>query len=76
MSAPPSRGPRLRELGLHIGRFEAGSANAITDVFRRGTEPTKFADTVQKSTTDLFNLDQGDAAEAPIKKINPDEITD
>ena len=32
MSAPPSRGPRLRDLGLHIGRFEAGSANAITDV--------------------------------------------
>jgi penicillin-binding protein 1A len=53
-----------------------GSANAITDVFRRGTEPTKFADTVQKPTRDLFNLDQGDAAEAPIKKINPDEITD
>ena len=32
MSAPPPRGPRLRELGLRIGRFEAGSANAITDV--------------------------------------------
>lgn len=32
MSAPPSRGPRLRELGLRIGRFEAGPANAITDV--------------------------------------------
>jgi D-aminopeptidase len=27
-----SRGPRLRELGLRIGRFEAGPANAITDV--------------------------------------------
>ncbi|MGH3127221.1 MAG: P1 family peptidase, partial [Gaiellaceae bacterium] len=32
MSAPPQRGPRLRELGLRIGRFEAGPANAITDV--------------------------------------------
>jgi D-aminopeptidase len=32
MSAPPPRGPRLRELGLRIGRFEAGTANAITDV--------------------------------------------
>lgn len=32
MSAPPPRGPRLRDLGLRIGRFEAGSANAITDV--------------------------------------------
>ena len=32
MSAPAPRGPRLRELGLRIGRFEAGTANAITDV--------------------------------------------
>lgn len=32
MPAPPARGPRLREVGLRIGRFEAGSANAITDV--------------------------------------------
>ena len=32
VSAPPSRGPRLRELGLRIGRFETGPANAITDV--------------------------------------------
>ncbi|HEU5490241.1 MAG TPA: P1 family peptidase [Gaiellaceae bacterium] len=32
MSAPPQRGPRLRDLGLRIGRFEAGPANAITDV--------------------------------------------
>jgi len=32
MSAPAQRGPRLRELGLRIGRFEAGPANAITDV--------------------------------------------
>src|SRR5262245_20651331 len=32
MTPPQSRGPRLRELGLRIGRFEAGPANAITDV--------------------------------------------
>jgi D-aminopeptidase len=32
MTVPPPRGPRLRELGLRIGRFEAGAANAITDV--------------------------------------------
>ena len=32
MSVPAPRGPRLRELGLRIGRFEAGPANAITDV--------------------------------------------
>ena len=32
MGVPDQRGPRLRELGLRIGRFEAGPANAITDV--------------------------------------------
>jgi D-aminopeptidase len=32
MSAPAPRGPRLRELGLRIGRFEAGPHDAITDV--------------------------------------------
>ena len=32
MSVPEPRGPRLREHGLRIGRFEAGPANAITDV--------------------------------------------
>src|SRR5215204_303792 len=32
MNPPPPRGPRLREHGLRIGRFEAGTANSITDV--------------------------------------------
>jgi D-aminopeptidase len=32
MTAPSPRGPRLRELGLRIGRFETGPENAITDV--------------------------------------------
>jgi D-aminopeptidase len=32
MTPPQSRGPRLRELGLRIGRFEAGPTNAISDV--------------------------------------------
>jgi D-aminopeptidase len=32
MTPPHARGPRLRDLGLRIGRFEAGTANAITDV--------------------------------------------
>ena len=32
MNVPESRGPRLRELGLRIGRFDAGQSNAITDV--------------------------------------------
>jgi len=32
MEPPPSRGPRLRELGLRIGALEAGAVNAVTDV--------------------------------------------
>jgi D-aminopeptidase len=32
MTAPVARGPRLRDLGLRIGRFDSGPANAITDV--------------------------------------------
>jgi D-aminopeptidase len=50
VDAPRQRGPRLRELGLRIGRFETGPANAITDVtgvtvghvtvWRDETEPT------------------------------------
>src|SRR5262245_34510192 len=32
MSAPSPRGPRLRDHGLRIGRFQTGAANAITDV--------------------------------------------
>jgi D-aminopeptidase len=33
VTGPPApRGPRLRELGLRIGGFESGAANAITDV--------------------------------------------
>src|SRR6187402_2556884 len=32
MSPPLPRSPRLREHGLRIGRFDAGPANAITDV--------------------------------------------
>jgi len=29
---PPSRGPRLRELGVRIGTYEAGPENSVTDV--------------------------------------------
>jgi D-aminopeptidase len=32
VSAPTSRGPRLRELGLRIGEYESGEHDAITDV--------------------------------------------
>jgi penicillin-binding protein 1A len=52
-----------------------GQADAITDVFRRGTEPTQYADKERRSTGQFYLLDQGEAAEAP-KKFNPEEITD
>jgi D-aminopeptidase len=32
VTPPDPRGPRLRELGLRVGRLEAGPLNAITDV--------------------------------------------
>ncbi|HET7319841.1 MAG TPA: PBP1A family penicillin-binding protein [Nitrospirota bacterium] len=52
-----------------------GQENAVTDVFRRGTEPIQYSDTVRRSTGQLYNIDQGDAGETP-KKYDPEEITD
>ncbi|HEX9020341.1 MAG TPA: PBP1A family penicillin-binding protein [Nitrospirota bacterium] len=51
-----------------------GAPDAYLDVFRRGTEPTQYADAVKKPA-DFYSLDQGGGVEAP-KKINPDEISD
>jgi len=53
-----------------------GAPDVYNDVFRRGTEPTQYADMVKKAKTDFYSLDQGDAGAAPMKKINPDEIVD
>jgi len=53
-----------------------GQADAVNDVFRRGTEPTKYADAVKHPKTDFFSADQGDTQETPLKKINPDEVSD
>jgi penicillin-binding protein 1A len=53
-----------------------GQADAITDVFRRGTEPTQYADAGKKQRTDFYSLDQGEAAGTAVMKINPDEISD
>jgi len=53
-----------------------GASEVVNDVFRKGTEPTQYADTVKRSKTDFYSLDQEGAAEAPKKKINPDEVTD
>jgi len=62
-----------RESGL-LAR--EGDAETYNDVFRRGTEPTQYADSIKKSKTNFFDLDQGVASEATTTKINPDEITD
>ena len=53
-----------------------GQADAVDDVFRRGTEPTKYADAVKHPKTDFFSADQGETQETPMKKINPDEVSD
>jgi len=54
-----------------------GAPGAIMDVFRKGTEPTQYADKVNQSKVDFYSLDQGGTPEAPKpKKINPDEVTD
>ena len=62
-----------RESGL-LAR--EGDADTYNDVFRRGTEPTQYADSIKKSKTSFFDLDRGVGSEATTTKINPDEITD
>jgi penicillin-binding protein 1A len=52
-----------------------GQTDAITDVFRRGTEPTQYADS-QKKRTGFYDLDQSGGVDVPKQKINPDEIED
>ena len=52
-----------------------GNANAIADVFRKGTEPTQYADTAKKSEANFYSLDQGGEADAP-KKNEEEEVTD
>jgi penicillin-binding protein 1A len=49
---------------------------AVSDVFRRGTEPTRYADVVKKPAADFYSMDQGGATEAPKPKFNLDEISD
>ncbi|HYA85509.1 MAG TPA: penicillin-binding transpeptidase domain-containing protein, partial [Nitrospirota bacterium] len=49
-----------------------GQKNAILDAFRKGTEPTQYADAAKKSTTNFYNLDQGSAEDTQGAKINSD----
>jgi penicillin-binding protein 1A len=54
-----------------------GSADAITDEFRKGTEPTQYADVQQGQTAEHFyGIDQGGAEDTTKKKMPTDEISD
>jgi penicillin-binding protein 1A len=51
-----------------------GDPEAITDVFRKGSEPVQYAETAKKQN--FYSLDQGGSAEAPKKKLPEDEVMD
>jgi len=53
-----------------------GQADAITDVFRRGTEPTQYADINKKKTDKFYLFDQGGSEDATKKQVPEDEISD
>jgi len=53
-----------------------GLSNAVMDVFRKGTEPTKYADTTKKQRMDFNSLDMGNAEDATKKKLPTDEVSD
>ena len=54
-----------------------GDANAITDVFKKGTEPTKYADSSKgPKAGEFYSLDQADQTEAPKRKLPEDEVAD
>jgi penicillin-binding protein 1A len=48
-------------------------SNAITDVFRKGTEPTTYADAANQRKTDFYSFDQSGVADTPAKKVNPED---
>jgi penicillin-binding protein 1A len=51
-----------------------GATNAIEDVFRKGTEPTQYADVSKPRTGQLYNVDQG--GDLVSKTSITDEISD
>ncbi len=62
------------ESGL-LARDDA--TDAIMDVFRKGTEPTQFADkTGQQKTGQLYNVDQGALEDTTKKPAPADEVSD
>ncbi len=52
-----------------------GATNAVDDVFRKGTEPTQYADVSKPKTGQLYNVDQG-GEDTSSKKAEPDEAAD
>jgi D-aminopeptidase len=75
--APPEpRGPRLRELGLRIGTFETGPANAITDVpdvsvghvtiWRDEPDPPEARGVGRSGVTAIVPGDPASLAERPV----------
>jgi penicillin-binding protein 1A len=54
-----------------------GAADAITDVFRKGTEPTQYADKAgQQKPGRFYEADQGGTEDTTKKKLPTDEISD
>jgi penicillin-binding protein 1A len=52
-----------------------GAADAITDVFRKGTEPTQYADK-NGQRGHFYGLDQGGPEDTTKKKLPTDEVSD
>jgi penicillin-binding protein 1A len=53
-----------------------GQTDAITDVFRRGTEPTQYANVNEKKADKFYLFDQGGTENVTKKQIPEDEISD
>jgi len=54
-----------------------GQADAVNDCFRRGTEPTQYADVkTGPKAGQFYGLDQGGPAETTKKKLPEDEVSD
>ena len=54
-----------------------GAADAIADVFRKGTEPTQYADVRNgQKAGNFYGLDQGGPEDTTKKKLPTDEVSD
>lgn len=53
-----------------------GQADAITDVFRKGTEPTQYTSATVHTADKFYLFDQGDSQDATKEKIPEDEVPD